>query len=457
MKLRPYQELIRDFILENKRCNIFAGMGLGKTLSTLSALEVLSVLDDSPALVIAPKRVAINTWPDEIEKWNLFFETSAITGTPEQRAEALRKDAQIFTINYENIPWLVDWYKHNPKPWPFKTVIPDECSRLKGYRTRQGTKRAKALAEIAHTKVERWVGLTGTPASNGLKDLWGQMWFVDKGLRLGKSYTAFEDRWFRKNRDSFGVKPMPHAQEEIQGAISDVCLSLDAKDWFDLKEPIVTKVGVNLPSKARKQYKEMEKKMFLELEEHLGGGEVEALNAAAKTQKCLQIASGALYTGNEKDWVEIHDEKLQALESIIEEANGMPVLVAYHFKPDLIRLKKAFPQGREFDDKPATLKDWNAEKIPILFIHPQSAGHGLNMQYGGNIIVFFTVNWNLEYRDQIMERIGPTRQMQAGLDRPVFVYYILANDTLDYDVLERLETKASVQEILMKAMKRERK
>lgn len=443
-----------EHLLDHQRCNLFANMGLGKTGATLSAIETLRLVEDGPVLILAPLRVAQSTWPDEVKKWKFDLPITPVTGTAEQRMMALRKDSAIFSINYEQIPWLVDFFKYNPRPWPFKTIVADEVTKLKGFRTRQGTKRAKALAEVAHKKVDRWIGLTGTPAPNGLKDLWGPMWFVDGGQRLGKSFTAFSERWFRKTYDGFGMEPVQHAQLEIQGLISDVCLSLDAKDYFNLSEPITNRIVVDLPYKARQQYRDMEKKMFLELEGHLGPTEVEALNAASKTQKCLQLANGAIYTDEQRNWTEVHDAKIAALDGIIEEAGGAPVLVAYHFKHDLHRLRAAFPRGRVLDSDPETIRAWNAGKIPVLFAHPASAGHGLNLQDGGNILVFFSVNWNLEEHQQIIERIGPTRQMQAGHDRPVFIHYILANDTVDFDVLERLESKATVQEVLMKAMKR---
>jgi len=454
MQLRPYQKLIIDHILDKERCNAFVPMGLGKTISTLKAIETLELVSDGPTLVLAPLRVAQSTWPDEVRKWKLDLPVSAVVGNAAQRAQALREDAAIFTTNYENLPWLIDWFKYNPRPWPFKTIVADEVTKLKGFRTRQGTKRAKSLAEVAHKKVERWIGLTGTPAPNGLKDLWGPMWFVDGGHRLGKSFSAFSQRWFRKSYDGFGLEPLESSQKEIQALISDVCLSLDAKDYFDLKEPIVNKITVEMPHKARQQYWDMEKRMFLELEGHLGPTNVEALNAASKTQKCLQLANGAIYTDESKNWTEVHDVKIQALDSIIDEAGGNPVLVAYHFKHDLARLKSAFPRGVVLDANPETIRLWNKGSIPVLFAHPASAGHGLNLQDGGNIIVFFSVNWNLEEHQQIIERLGPTRQMQAGHDRPVFIHYILANDTVDFDVLERLESKRSVQDILMQAMKR---
>lgn len=451
---RKYQKLMVDFVLERDRCNLFVPMGLGKTGATLSAIEALQLADDGPVLVIAPLRVAQSTWPDEVKKWKFDLPITPIVGTAAQRAQALREDSAVYTINYENVPALVDWFKYNPRPWPFKTIVADEVTKLKGFRTRQGTKRAKALAEVAHKKVDRWIGLTGTPAPNGLKDLWGPMWFVDGGQRLGKSFTAFSERWFRKSYDGFGIEPVACAQEEIQGLIADVCLSLDAKDYFDLKEPIRNRIEVQLPAKAMRQYRDMEKKMFLELEGNLGPTAIEALNAASKTQKCLQLANGAIYTDEAKHWQEVHDAKIQALDDIIEEAGGAPVLVAYHFRHDLDRLKSAFPRGRVLDANPETIRLWNAGRIPILFAHPASAGHGLSLQDGGNILVFFSVNWNLEEHQQIIERIGPVRQAQSGYDRPVFLHYIVGHETIDIDVLERLETKASVQDILMKAMGR---
>ena len=453
---RAYQDIITDTIVNTPRVNIFAGMGLGKTVSTLTALERLYLAGEEsmPTLVIAPLRVAQSTWPDESKKWSHLsnVEIEPVVGTKDRRVVALNnKNASVFTINYENLPWLVDYYKHNPRPWPFGTVVADESTNLKGFRSRQGTARAKAIASVAHKEVHRWVNLTGTPAPNGLKDLWGQQWFIDGGTRLGRSYTAFSQRWFRKTFDGFGLEALESSQDQIQQAMSDCSLSLDAKDWFDISEPIKNIIDVHLPHKAMQQYRDMEKKMFVELAAEV---EIEAVNAAAKTQKCLQLANGAVYTDDKKNWSETHDGKIQALEEVIEEANGAPVLVAYHFKHDLARIRAAFPYARVLDSNPATIRDWNVGKIRMLLAHPASAGHGLNLQDGGNILVFFSVNWNLEEHQQIIERIGPVRQLQAGHNCPVFIHYILANGTLDYDVLDRLETKRSVQDSLLNAMKR---
>jgi SNF2 family DNA or RNA helicase len=445
---RPYQTMIRDHILDVPRCAVWAGMGMGKTTSTLNAVADLGLVQDGITLVLAPKRVALSTWPDEAAKWSHLSGMSVVPvlGTEAERTRAARIDAPVHTCNYENLEWLVE---HWGARWPYKTVVADESTKLKGFRLRQGGRRARALGKVAHAKVNRFVQLSGTPSPNGLQDLWGQSWFLDAGARLGRSYDAFHTRWFRPAPNGFGSVALPHAQAEIQDKLRDLCLTVDAKDWFDLREPIVNNIFVDLPIKARKLYQDMEKQMFMQLDEH----EVEAFGAAARTIKCLQIANGAAYVGDTSEWREMHDAKLQALESVVEESAGMPVLVAYHFKMDLARLQKAFPRGRQLDADPATIKAWNAGKIPILFAHPASAGHGLNLQDGGNVLVYFGHWWNLEERMQILERIGPTRQMQAGHDRPVFVHNIIARDTVDELVIERVNSKREVQDILLAAMK----
>ena len=447
---RPYQTLIRDHILDRPRCAVWAGMGMGKTTSTLNALDAIALADDAPVLVLAPLRVARSTWPDEARKWAHLSGMSVmpVLGSERERRAALRMPAQVYSTNYENLPWLVE---HWGERWPYRTVVADESTKLKSFRLRQGGARAQALGRVAHTKVKRFVQLTGTPSPNGLQDLWGQAWFLDAGERLGRTFSAFSNRWFRTAPNGFGTVALPHAQAEIQAKLQDLCLTVEAKDWFDLREPIVNNIYVDLPIKARKHYAEMEKAMFTALDSH----ELEAFGAAARTLKCLQIANGAAYVGEAGEWVDLHDEKLLALESVISETAG-PVLVAYHFKSDLARLLAAFPAGRHLDANPQTLKDWNAGKIPVLFAHPASAGHGLNLQDGGNTLVYFGHWWNLEERLQILERIGPTRQMQAGHDRPVFVHNIIARDTVDELVMERIETKREVQDILLSAMKTKR-
>lgn len=461
LNLRPYQVLIRDFILDNSRCAIWASMGTGKTSATLSALDILMLHDDSPVLIIAPKRVALSTWPDEVEKWSNFshLTVSPIVGSVKQRVAAVSESAQIYTTNFENIAWLVE---HWGDRWPYKTVVADEATKLKGLRLSfrtsskgkeflagQGGVRAKALGLISHTKIKRFIELTGTPSPNGLLDLWGQIWFLDAGKALGRTFEGFKNRWFRPAHNGFGSIALPTAQVEIQNVLKDKCLTINSADWFDLKEPIINHVYVDLPVKVRKHYLEMEKNMFMEL----AAEPIEAFNAAAKTIKLQQICNGAVYRGeNNKEYIELHDAKLEALESIIAEASGMPVLVSYTFKSDLARLLKAFPKGKAFDANPQTLKDWNKGKIPVMFAQPASAGHGISLQDGGNILAYYSSDWNLENHLQIAERLGPVRQLQSGYDRPVFVYHILVKDSVDDLILERLTSKREVQDILLEAM-----
>jgi SNF2 family DNA or RNA helicase len=397
--------------------------------------------------------VANTTWPEEATKWShtQHINVSPVTGPMKERIAAVAGRADVYACNYENLPWLVDYWGDR---WPYRTVIADESTKLKSFRLRQGGKRAQAFAQVAHTKVKRFIELTGTPSPNGLQDLWGQIWFIDKGQRLGRTYDSFRQRWFKPHPSGFGMVALPHAQAEIQDLLRDVCITVEAKDWFDLREPIVNDIYVELPARARKAYEDLEKQMFAELD---SGHELEAFNAASRTIKCLQLANGAVYVGEgNTEWQDVHDQKLQALEEVLEETNE-PVLVAYHFKSDLARLKKHFPKGRELDKDPKTLKAWNRGEIPLLFAHPQSAGHGLNLQDGGRTLVFFGHWWNLEERLQVIERIGPTRQLQAGHDRAVFIHNIIARGTVDEMVIERVKTKREVQDILLAAMKRRRK
>lgn len=445
-----YQTQMIDHIIENKRCALWVFMGGGKSVSTLTALDILTMVEDDvyPVLVLAPLRVAKTTWPEEVKKWDHLkhLKVSAIVGSASERQAAIRTKADIYTCNYENLPTLVAY--HGDK-WPYKTVVSDESTKLKSYRLRQGGSRARALGTVAHTKVKRMIELSGTCAPNGLQDLWGQLHFLDKGERLGRTFSAFSNRWFRTAHNGFGMVPLPHAQAEIQDKLRDLCLTVKAEDWFDLRKPIVTDIMVDLPMKARKHYAEMEKEMFTQLTAHA----VEAFGAAERTLKCLQLASGSLYTAKD-EWEVLHDEKISALESIIEESGGEPILVAYHFKSDLARLKKHFPKGRHLDSNPKTIDQWNAGEIQLLFAHPQSAGHGLNLQFGGRILVYFSHWWALEDRLQIAERLGPVRQLQAGFDRNVFIYNLIARDTVDELVVARIDEKRSVQDLLLDAMRR---
>lgn len=454
---RKYQSIIIDRIVTQARTAIFAGMGMGKTSSTLFAIDYLqSVEGMGPALILAPLRVAASTWPQEARKWdNLTLDVLPIVGDAKARLRAIQTPSRAYSINYENIPWLI---KELGGKWPFAMIVADESTRLKSFRPGGKTVRARALAQVAF-RSRRFVELTGTPAPNGLLDLYGQMYFIDRGERLGRSFGAYTGRYFRPvkvGRSPFAVRyePMEWAQDAIQEKLADVSLSLDAADYFPIEKPIVSQIPVELPPSARAAYDKMQKDFFVELE----GKEIEAVNAAALSAKCLQAASGVMYHAAIDcacPWVELHDAKIEALKSVIAEANGAPVLVAYHWKADAVRIRNAIPETKILDKNPDTIKKWNAGKIPVLLAHPASAGHGLNLQDGGNILVFFSLWWNLEYYQQIIERIGPTRQLQAGHPRSVFIYRIIATSTLDEIVLQRMETKREIQDLLLERMKYE--
>jgi len=463
---RSYQAAGTKFILEHERCNLHVDMGLGKTIMVLNALDTLYTCGEyKPTLILAPSRVARSTWSAELEKWSHLYglEISPIVGDPLQRIAALKRDVPIYTINYENIVWLT---KYLQSKWPFRTIVADESTKLKSHRVywqtnKQGTRylchspscgaRTKALTHLAWKKTRRWINLTGTPSPNSLGDLWGPNWFIDKGASLGTSYTAFEDRWYKTDYNGYDKIMLPHAEREIRAAIAPTTFTLRAEDYLDLGEEIVNTIYIDITGKARKHYDEMEKELYTVIK----AGEVEAFTAATKSMKCHQLANGALYHDDKGTWEAIHDEKLEALRDVIGEAGGMPVIVVYQFKSDLARLQKAFPEGRALDTRRETEDNFKAGKIPILFIHPASAGHGIDgWQHVTNIMCFFSVDWNAETRDQVIARIGKVRQFQAGLDRPVFIHQIIARNTVDEIILRRLETKMTVQAALKEGLAR---
>ena len=387
-------------------------------------------------------------WPAEASKWDQFADLKMVPviGTPKQRLQALSLKADIYTTNYENLPWLV---AHYAEKWPFRQVIADEASRLKGFRLNQGGLRARQIGRVAHTLVDRWINLTGTPAPNGLQDLWGQTWFLDRGKRLGRTFTAFTERWFAPNFSGFGVRPLRGADKEIHELLSDICLTLDPRDYFELSQPIYSTISVSLPPAARAAYKKLESTLFAELE---NGDTVEVFNEAALTNKCLQFANGAVYTDRPR-WAAVHSAKLEALESLVAETDG-PLLVAYEFRSDCERIAKHFPGAVELATR-SGLSEFMRGKTKIGLAHPGSMGHGVDgLQNVCNTLVRFGRNWNLEQHQQMLERIGPMRQLQAGLDRPVYVYDIVCEGTLDVDVVERMSSKCTVQDALLRAMKR---
>lgn len=463
---REYQKLIIRFVLRVRRGNVWASMGSGKTGALLKAINRMIAFGrlEGNVLICAPLTVAAVTWPDEARKWRFpnIRRIIPIVGTPAEREAALKKKARVYSINYENIPWLIEYL--GAKNWPFSVIIADECTRLKSFRTKQGGARAKALAKVAFGEYSMYYGLTGTPAPNGYADLWGQQYFVDKGKRLGTSFTGFQDRYYRPVRDKsqshgMGINYVIRngADKAIRRKLEDCTITVDAADYFDVSELRHVTREVILPKKARKAYDKMEQQFFAKLED----GEIEALNSAAKSGKLLQLAAGAVYLTEDgeqtTEWEEVHKAKLDELESIIEELSGAPVIVAYHWKHDLARLQKRFPKGVKIDKKPETQARWNRGEIPILFAHPSSAGHGLNLQDGGCDIVFFSEWYDAETHAQIIERIGPIRQAQSGHPRVVSVYHIRAVDTIDVAVALNLSGKIKADKAIRQYMKEKQK
>ena len=471
---RPWQPGPIAHIIENPRCAIWLPVGAGKTSIVLTALSILDLAGEDvwPALAIGPLRVARKVWREEVKKWEHLADLSVsqILGDPDTRAMICSninrpgfRSHELYCINWELIPWLVEHFAG--KRWPFRTIVADESRRLKAYRVTQGGVMTHALAEVAF-KSSRFIELTGTPSPNGLRDLWGQLYFLDRGKRLGLTYSAFESRWFgfKRIQDALSHKPgivpviQKGADEDIHALVKDLCISIDMKDYVDLKEPVYRRVEVTLPGPARKLYNEMERDFYIQIENH----EIEAFSAAAKSIKLSQLTSGSVYLDesvtNDDDpkaraWRDVHTAKFEALDSIIEEMGDIPIIVGYRFKSELARLKKAYPEGRHLHSEKDE-DDFKAGLIPLLFVHPKSAGHGIDgFQHVTNVLVFLSCDWDLELRDQLIGRIGPERQLQAGLDRPVYVYDVIAEDSIDEAVLARHETKRAVQDLLLEAVK----
>ena len=471
---KEYQPLGTEHIREHKRCALWSSMGSGKGVMTLTALSELEFTEDVfPALALGPKRVARDVWPTECDKWEHLkhLHCVPVIGNPEQRRHALSIDSPIYSVNYENVPWLVEHYGER---WPFKTVIADEARKLHGfrggYRTHPktgkvylqgaGGARSRALGTVTHHgRIERFIELTGAPAPAGLQGLWGQLWYLDAGERLGRTYEGFTQRFFRSSYDGFGLEPLAGAEAEIHERIKDICLTIDVADYWDLKEPIVNNIYVDLPPAAMALYRDMEKHMFAEFE----GRTVEAFGAAARTQKCLQFANGAVYVDpaadsdshpSSKEWRVVHEAKMEALDSCIEEANGAPMLIAYTFRSDLARIMKAYPGAVDMSTQKGE-RAFKAGEVQLGVCHPASLGHGVDeLQNVCNITTHFGHDWSEDNYSQLNARTGEIRQQQAGFDRPVYVNHILARNTLDEDVLARRGTRRTVQETLLNAAKR---
>lgn len=444
--LHNYQTFAVQHIISHPEAGLLLDMGLGKTVSTLTAIKKLmdEYLEVNKVLIIAPKRVAESTWCDEIEKWEHLkgLTVSKILGSQKQRKEALKASADIYTINRENVVWLVS---HLQGYWPFDMVVIDELSSFKSSKSA----RFRAL-RLVRPKTNRVVGLTGTPAPNGLIDLWSQIYLLDMGARLERTITAYRTKYFRPGRTNgqivFDYKLNNGSEEAIYKQIGDICISMKAEDYLQLPERIDRTVDVHLTEKLAEQYMEFEKEQVLALENE--DGDISAVNAAALSNKLLQFSNGAIYD-SERNVHEIHSEKLEALEEIVEAANGQSVLVFYSFRHDVSRIMRKL---KSFHPKeiggPEDIKAWNNGNLPLLLAHPASAGHGLNLQGGGHIIVWFGLPWSSELYQQANARL-----YRQGQSKPVIIHHLIAKGTMDEDVMKALGNKIDKQEALMQAVK----
>lgn len=446
--LHNYQKYIVDFIVDHPTSGCLVDMGLGKTVSALTAINRLMYedLEVSKVLVIAPKRVAEDTWIKEVEKWDHLkhLRVSRVLGTERQRKEALKVDADIYVINRENVCWLVSQYRGS---LPFDMLVIDELSSFKNPKAQ----RFKAL-RLVRPQIDRVVGLTGTPAPNGLCDIWSQIYLLDQGERLEKTITKYREKYFRPGRSNgqvvFDYKILDGSEKAIYQKISDICVSMKAEDYLELPPRMDHTAYVTMPEVVRSQYEDFEKTEVLRLLDQDEETPISAVNAAALSNKLLQFSNGAIYDAD-RNVHEIHDYKLEALEEIVEAANGEPVLIFYSFRHDISRIKrklKAYKPRELVDGK--DIDDWNAGKIPVLLAHPAGAGHGLNLQKGGNIIVWFGLTWSLELYQQACARLH-----RQGQIKPVQVYHLLTKGTMDEDVMKAISGKADKQEALMQAVK----
>lgn len=412
----------------------------GKTVTTLTAIRDLmyDTFEVKRVLVVAPLRVARDTWPEEIRKWDHLKDLtcSVVVGSVAERRRALQKKADIYIVNRENLVWLYEHCK-----MPFDMVVLDELSSFKNHQA----KRFRAIKAL-RPKVKRIVGLTGTPSGNGLMDLWAEFRILDMGERLGRYISQYRNLYFKPDKRNgmvvYSYKPLPGAEEAIYHQIADITVSMKATDYLEMPELVSVVKEVRLSEKEKERYDELKKSLVLELP----GGEVTAANAASLTLKLSQMANGAIYTDG-KDVAAIHDRKLDALEDLVESANGKSVLVAYWFKHDKDRIRERM-EARELKE-PQDFTDWNAGKIPVTLIHPASAGHGLNLQQGGSILIWFGLTWSLELYQQTNARLW--RQGQA--DKTVIIQHIVAKDTIDERILNVLEHKDGTQAALIEAVK----
>lgn len=453
--LKPYQKWTATRIYRNQYIFVWLRMGLGKTVSTLTAVKkLLNELAVRKVLVIAPLRVASETWPDELEKWDHLkaLSYSVIIGNEKQRMEALAQEAEIYIINRENLVWL--WRVLGKRNWFFDMVVYDESSRLKGGKKRTAKRKGGggrrlsefgALCNIRRQFLKRIVLLTGTPTPGGLLDLWGQTYVLDLGERLGESKEQYESRYFDSDYMGYKLTPKKGAKAKIIDRISDITITLRPEDHIKLPDNIIVPRYCTLKPKIMREYEEFERKLVSR------AYDIEAVNRGVLAGKLLQMANGSCYRNFEdgrREVVHIHDEKLDVLESIIAEANGENILLAYSFKFDLQQIRKRYPKAVVFEDEPNAVKLWNSGKVNLLLAHPAQMSHGLNMQYGGSTIVWYGMTNNFEYWDQLNARLARPGQAKEK----VFIYPILAKGTADVRAYESTLDKGATQESVTSAI-----
>ena len=445
MQFKPYayQEAAIQWVLDHPAAGLFLSMGMGKTPVTLTAIDELiyNRMEVQKVLVIAPLRVAQDTWVKEMRKWDHLqhLRIAKVLGSLKERRAALQQDADIYVINRENVQWLCE----SIAGWPFDMVVIDELSSFKSHQA----KRFKALRKNLG-RIRRIVGLTGTPAPNGLMDLWPQIYLLDQGQRLGRTIGAYRAKYFTPDKMNghivYSYRLLDGAEEAIHGRLSDLCMSLKKEDYLDLPGQIYESIELTPPPALLKQYKQFERDRVMEAMD--SDGEIVALNAATLTGKLLQFANGAIYD-TEGGVHELHDVKLEALEELIEAANGEPVLVFYAFQHDRDRIMKRI-ECRELSTS-KDVDDWNAKRIPVAIAHPASVGHGLNLQEGGHIIIWYGLTWSLELYQQANERLN-----RPGQTHVCRIYHLILKGTHDERVLGVLEGKDTTQRALIDALKK---
>ena len=448
MEFKPhdYQRYCINRLINEPVLGLFLDMGLGKTVITLTAVNDLRFnrFAISKALVIAPKKVAEDTWVREVKKWDhlKLLRVIPVLGSQQKRVRALNTPGDIYVLSRDNVQWIVDYYRNS---WPFDMVIIDELSSFKNHQA----KRFKKL-NMVRGHIKRMVGLTGTPAPNGLIDLWAQLYLLDRGDRLGRTSTQYRNAYFspgsRSRETIFSYEPLPGAEEQIKTSIQDICISLSAKDYLKLPERIDNVIYVKLDTKARKAYDEMERNLLLEVDEET----IDAGTAAVLSNKLLQICNGAVYN-EDKQAVEIHDNKLEAFRELIESAQGKPVLVFYNFQHDKDRILRCLRKSRlRIGELKGTtsIEQWNAGQLDILLAHPASAAYGLNLQAGGHIIVWYGLNWSLELYQQANARL-----YRQGQKENVIIHHLVVEDSRDQDVMDVLGSKQATQDSLLESLK----